>query len=74
MLKYIVKGPKDVEEVFGKVEEPSDDQKSVMMLLKAVEEAKVAIDETELTLLIEEHNLVREHIPTNYLKSTAVSN
>lgn len=72
VLKYIVKGAKDVEEAFGKIEEPNDDQKSVMMLLRAVEEAKVAIDETELTLLIEEYNLVREHIPTNYLKSTAV--
>ncbi|XP_072016161.1 RNA-binding protein RO60-like isoform X2 [Amphiura filiformis] len=68
VLKYIAKGKKALLEEFGKIEEPNDRQKSVMMLLRAVEDAKVSDDQTEIMTLIEEHNLVREHIPTKFLK------
>ena len=72
MLKYIAKGMKVLKEEFAKIEEPTDKQKSVMMLLRAVEDAKISEDQTELTTLIEEHNLVREHIPTKFLKQKEV--
>ncbi len=72
MLKYIAKGKKALEEAFGEIEEPNEKQKSVMLLLRAVEDAKVSDDQTELMTLIEEHNLVREHIPTKFLKQKEV--
>ncbi|XP_070532315.1 RNA-binding protein RO60-like [Ptychodera flava] len=68
VFKYIVKGLDAVKEEF-KIEDSPDDVKVAMTFLEAVEDMKNTGDEVRAVTLIEEHGLVREHIPTNRLKS-----
>ncbi|XP_046844517.1 uncharacterized protein LOC124438427 isoform X2 [Xenia sp. Carnegie-2017] len=44
----------------------------MLVFLRAVEEVKTLQEETRVVELINEHNLVREHIPTHFLNSKEV--
>jgi hypothetical protein len=63
VLRYVVKG-----KIPSPAEEPeSSFDSKVFAFLRAVEEARQSDDATTVCKLINEHNLVREHIPTGLL-------
>ena len=68
IFKYIIKGYSACEE-FASLNKEVDD---TLEFLRAVETAKEC-DEQTLIQLIRKYNLVREHIPTQFLKSSGVS-
>lgn len=72
VLKYAAKGWEDgaaIRTALG--DEPDEDATKAVALLAAVEEAKTA-NLSRLLELIAEFRLVREHIPTVFLNTTAV--
>lgn len=69
--KYVTKGWKAVQEMYGELEK-TDDVMKVFMYLEAVEKIKHTSDELEVAHLIEEHKLEREHLLTKHLKSREV--
>ncbi|XP_062848954.1 60 kDa SS-A/Ro ribonucleoprotein [Trichomycterus rosablanca] len=69
--KYVTKGWREVQEVYGGKENPEEVMK-VLAYLEAVEKAKHSSDEQEVAHLIEEQRLEREHLLTKHLKSTEV--
>ncbi|XP_009988204.1 PREDICTED: 60 kDa SS-A/Ro ribonucleoprotein [Tauraco erythrolophus] len=71
VTKYITKGWKDVQEAY-KDKAVSADIEELLKYLEAVEKVKRTKDELEVTHLIEEYGLVREHLLTNHLKSKEV--
>ncbi|NXN43211.1 RO60 protein, partial [Rhinoptilus africanus] len=71
VTKYITKGWKDVQEAY-KDKAVSADTEKLLKYLEAVEKVKHTKDELEVTHLIEEYGLVREHLLTNHLKSKEV--
>ncbi|NWU95051.1 RO60 protein, partial [Upupa epops] len=71
VTKYITKGWKDVQEAY-KEKAVSAETEKILKYLEAVEKVKGTKDELEVTNLIEEYGLVREHLLTNHLKSKEV--
>ncbi|NXA34033.1 RO60 protein, partial [Eudromia elegans] len=71
VTKYITKGWKDVQETY-KDKAVSAETEKLLKYLEAVEKVKRTKDELEVTHLIEEYGLVREHLLTNHLKSKEV--
>ncbi|NXS68441.1 RO60 protein, partial [Pandion haliaetus] len=71
VTKYITKGWKDVQEAY-KDKAVSAETEKLLKYLEAVEKVKRTKDELEVTHLIEEYGLVREHLLTNHLKSKEV--
>ncbi|XP_066537299.1 60 kDa SS-A/Ro ribonucleoprotein isoform X2 [Hoplias malabaricus] len=69
--KYVTKGWKVVQEMYGD-KENSEEVMKVFAYLEAVEKAKHSNDEQEVVHLIEEYRLDREQILTNHLKSKEV--
>ena len=60
-----------------KEEEEENNKKLVTIeqlkeFLETVEKVKTSTDDNELVAAIKQHNLVREHMPTNMLNSTAI--
>lgn len=72
MTKYITKGWKEVHEEY-KEKALSVEAEKLLKYLEAVEKVKRTKDDLEVIHLIEEHQLVREHLLTNHLKSKEVS-
>lgn len=72
VTKYITKGWKEVHEQY-KEKALSVETEKLLKYLEAVEKVKRTKDELEVIHLIEEHQLVREHLLTNHLKSIEVS-
>ena len=64
LCSYVVHGWESVLNV--------EDNSGMMSLLRAVEDAKKATTANEIVTLIQEAGLVREHIPTQFLSSSAV--
>lgn len=72
VTKYITKGWKEVHEQYK--EKPlSVETEKLLKYLEAVEKVKRTKDDLEVIHLIEEHQLVREQLLTNHLKSKEVS-
>lgn len=71
VTKYITKGWKDVQEAY-KDKAVSAETEKLLKYLEAVDRVKHTKDELEVTHLIEEYGLVREHLLTNHLKSKEV--
>ncbi|XP_019357566.1 PREDICTED: 60 kDa SS-A/Ro ribonucleoprotein [Gavialis gangeticus] len=71
VTKYITKGWKEVQEAY-KEKALSAETEKLLKYLEAVERVKHTKDELEVIHLIEEYSLVREHLPTNHLKSKEV--
>uniref|UniRef100_A0A8D0CE62 RNA-binding protein RO60 n=1 Tax=Salvator merianae TaxID=96440 RepID=A0A8D0CE62_SALMN len=71
VLKYVMKGWKEVQEAY-KDKKISAESEKLFKYLEAVERVKHTKDELEVIHLIEEHNLVREHLLTCHLKSKEV--
>lgn len=71
VCKYITKGWKAVQEAYGD-KEISEDLQKVYAYLEAVEKAKHSTDTLEIIHLIEAHQLEKEQILTNHLKSKEV--
>lgn len=71
VTKYVTKGWKDVQEAY-KDKAVSAETEKLLKYLEAVEKVKRTKDELEVTHLIEEYGLVREHLLTNHLKSKEV--
>ncbi|XP_054836000.1 RNA-binding protein RO60 [Eublepharis macularius] len=71
VTKYITKGWKEVQEAY-KDNKFSAETEKLLKYLEAVEKVKRTKDELEVVHLIEEYNLVREHLPTSHLKSKDV--
>nr|XP_033816196.1 60 kDa SS-A/Ro ribonucleoprotein [Geotrypetes seraphini] len=69
--KYITKGWKEVQETY-KEKELSTECEHLLKYLEAVEKVKHTKDELEVIHLIEEFQLVREHLLTNHLKSKEI--
>lgn len=67
-----MKGWKEVQETY-KDNKLSAETEKLLKYLEAVEKVKHTKDELEVIHLIEEYNLVREHLLTNHLKSKDVS-
>lgn len=72
VTKYITKGWKEVHELYRE-KALSVETEKLLKYLEAVEKVKRTKDELEVIHLIEEHQLVREHLLTNHLKSKEVS-
>ncbi|XP_077979806.1 RNA-binding protein RO60-like [Glandiceps talaboti] len=82
VFKYVIKGLKVTKEEYCKETDDGGDADTdeaekkevsdVIEFLSAVEEAKVTKDEQQMVQLIEKHRLVREHIPTEFLKSSQI--
>ena len=70
IVKYVIKGF-DAVQPDAATPGVGQDVTSVYTFLKAVEEAKT-MSEERLVQAIKDHNLVREHIPTNHLNSQEV--
>lgn len=68
-----MKGWKEVQETY-KDKKLSAETEKLLKYLEAVEKVKHTKDELEVIHLIEEYNLVREHLLTSHLKSKDVSN
>ncbi|ERE73062.1 SS-A/Ro ribonucleoprotein [Cricetulus griseus] len=68
VTKYITKGWKEVHELYRE-KALSVETEKLLKYLEAVEKVKRTKDELEVIHLIEEHQLVREHLLTNHLKS-----
>ncbi|XP_006039176.1 60 kDa SS-A/Ro ribonucleoprotein-like, partial [Alligator sinensis] len=71
VAKYITKRWKEVQEAY-KEKALSAETEKLLKYLEAVERVKRTKDELEVIHLIEEYSLVREHLPTNHLKSKEV--
>ncbi|KAM4722132.1 RNA-binding protein RO60 [Rhinophrynus dorsalis] len=71
VTKYISKGWSEVKEAY-KDKELSPEIEKVLKYLEATERVKRTKDELEITHLIEEFRLVREHLLTGHLKSKEV--
>ncbi|XP_006026562.2 60 kDa SS-A/Ro ribonucleoprotein [Alligator sinensis] len=71
LTKYITKGWKEVQDAY-KEKALSVETEKLLKYLEAVEKVKRTKDELEVIHLIEEYSLVREHLPTNHLKSKEV--
>ncbi|KAJ7332368.1 hypothetical protein JRQ81_014548 [Phrynocephalus forsythii] len=71
VTKYVMKGWKEVQEAY-KDKQLSPEMEKLLKYLEAVERVKRTKDELEVIHLIEEHNLVREHLLTSHLKSKEV--
>ena len=71
VVKYVVKGLEQIKEDVKAVG-VSQEIVFVFEFLEAIERAKT-MDENELASTIRKHDLVREHLPTNQLKSKVVS-
>ncbi|XP_029474393.1 60 kDa SS-A/Ro ribonucleoprotein [Rhinatrema bivittatum] len=69
--KYVTKGWKEVQDAY-KEKEVSAECERLLKYLEAVEKVKHSKDEQEIIHLIEEYQLVREHLLTNHLKSKEV--
>lgn len=72
VTKYITKGWKEVRESY-KEKALSVESEKLLKYLEAVEKVKRTRDELEVSHLIEEHRLGREHLLTDHLKSREVS-
>jgi 60 kDa SS-A/Ro ribonucleoprotein len=74
VLKYVVRGFEEMLTAFPDSDQNSEEVKSVLRFLKAVEEMKGLNMNSEgrVVELIENHQLVREHIPTVCLGSQKV--
>ncbi|XP_071947440.1 RNA-binding protein RO60-like [Antedon mediterranea] len=70
VFKYIFKGIAEVKKLYNDCE--ISEVKKVVEFLEAVECVRKSEDETQVAVLIEENKLVREHIPTQLLKSVQV--
>lgn len=70
--KYVTKGWKEVQLAYAD-KENSEEVVKVLLYLEVVEKVKHSCDETEVINLIEEHNLEREQLLTDHLKSKQVS-
>ncbi|XP_033096025.1 60 kDa SS-A/Ro ribonucleoprotein-like [Anneissia japonica] len=70
VFKYIFKGFEETSRLYA--ENENETIKDVMNFLNAVETVKNSTDTVTVAAFIEEHKLVREHIPTKLLKSTEV--
>ncbi|XP_069497174.1 RNA-binding protein RO60 [Ambystoma mexicanum] len=71
IIKYVTKGWKDVQEAYQDQELSAETEK-VFKFLEAVEKVKHTKDELEVLSLIGEHQLVKEHLLTNHLKSREI--
>ncbi|XP_060630517.2 RNA-binding protein RO60 [Anolis sagrei] len=71
VTKYVMKGWKEVQEAY-KDDKYSAETEKLLKYLEAVERVKHTKDELEVIHLIEEFNLVREHLLTSHLKSKEV--
>lgn len=71
VTKYITKGWKEVRESY-KEKALSVESEKLLKYLEAVEKVKRTRDELEVSHLIEEHRLGREHLLTDHLKSREV--
>ena len=71
VFKYIVKG---LDECWPEFAGGGDEVDGVLQFLQAVESVKVAQDEGSAVEMIQQHKLVREHVPTQLLNSTKVWN
>ncbi|XP_069020667.1 RNA-binding protein RO60 [Embiotoca jacksoni] len=69
--KYVTKGWKAVQIAYAD-RENSEEVVKVLSYLEVVEKVKHSCDETEVINLIEEHNLEREQLLTDHLKSKQV--
>lgn len=75
ILSWIVKGPKKTKEIHSYMfNRPDFEQtlKAAINLLEATEKAIKCTKEDEMTKLIIDHNLTREHVPTELLKSKEI--
>ncbi|XP_048354668.1 RNA-binding protein RO60 [Sphaerodactylus townsendi] len=71
VTKYVMKGWKELQEAY-KDNMLSAETEKLLKYLEAVEKVKRTKDELEVIHLIEEYNLVREHLLTSHLKSKEV--
>ncbi len=68
VIRYVVKGLEMAKKDY--LNEDTDKRvKKIFVFLEAVEQARTSTDQQTVMHLIERHGLVREHIPTNMLKS-----
>ena len=76
VFKYILRGYPDVERFIKRLGENGfsmdHDLSETIRMLKATNDAMNAKDEEEILKLIQEHKLVREHLPTKFLSSKQV--
>ncbi|XP_022085359.1 60 kDa SS-A/Ro ribonucleoprotein-like [Acanthaster planci] len=72
VLKYVVKGWKELDKSVKEDEEHSDSFKEVLTFLKDAETARLSTDQTEVIALVEKHQFAWEHLPTQFLKSVDV--
>lgn len=72
VCKYMTRGWKDVQAAYLD-KENSEEVVKVLSYLEMVEKVKHSCDETEVINLIEEHQLEREQLLTDHLKSKQVS-
>ena len=70
VVKYVIKGFNAIKEEAG-ASGVGQDITNVFIFLRGVERAKTMTEE-ELVQAIREHDLVREHVPTNHLNSRQV--
>ena len=73
VLKYIVKGWKDIVKTVKEDEEHCDEYKEIMTYLKDAETARLSRDKDEVIALIDKHQFAWEHLSTEFLKSVEVS-
>ncbi|XP_061903073.1 RNA-binding protein RO60-like [Entelurus aequoreus] len=71
ICQYVTKEWKDVQVAYAD-KDNSDEVSKVLSYLEVVEKARHSCDETEVITLIEEHNLEREQLLTDHLKSKSV--
>lgn len=72
VCKYVTRGWKDVQAAYSD-KENCEEVVRVLSYLEVVEKVKHSCDETEVVNLIEEHQLEREQLLTDHLKSKQVS-
>ncbi len=65
-----MKGLSDAKQMYDKPD--SEDVRQVLKFLSVVDEAKLCTEENKMVKLIQQHGLVREHIPTSLLSSVSV--
>ncbi|XP_046844132.1 60 kDa SS-A/Ro ribonucleoprotein-like isoform X2 [Xenia sp. Carnegie-2017] len=78
IMKYVVHGWKELFEYFFPEDKTTprrpigENGSAMLVFFRAVEEVKTLREEAKVVELINQHNLVREHIPTHWLKSKKV--
>ncbi|XP_046844082.1 60 kDa SS-A/Ro ribonucleoprotein-like [Xenia sp. Carnegie-2017] len=78
IMMYIALGWKKLNAYFSPQDETTprrsigENGNAILEFFKAVEEVKTLQEETRVVELINQHNLVREHIPTHFLNSKEV--